>query len=555
MPLAAAAGAGGGKVWGGVLEPDRARERAAPATRPLAPLACPMLTRPARTPCPTRGAQDRQCPADAKQQCEASEAHGFTSVILKREKQLGQSHAQRHSQEFASPSPHARRLFAEAAGNASEPAGGEAEPVCDGITQIVWKVCGNRPGYAPAVTNDTVEEVSARRGCGRGRAAACRHCGPRVAGSLARQRRRCWAVQPDGPPAAEGAGARLPLDRCRARRRRRFPSSRTPFPRPSPTPAHAHAAPPALSAKSTDPHVSVPHRRRAHPGWDHRAGAVDAQAQVRALTRRHAAPRQPPACGAASPGATALRARTSPSFHPCPALMLSNQNPNRPVRTWHRMADSEDEDPRMEIARAARLELEQQQPGSAPAQPAAAAAAAAKGAAVELQPARGAGSVAGDVEAGAGGDKNGGRAAAAAKGARPAHAAHDGGESSSEEEEEEAGEGAEGDGGGEGGARSLDADFAVQGYSPREWGGRADKLRVSALRIYAGRRDTGSSPCTRPQLPCPCVPRGVQPGFLPARLESARSAASSSGSTNRAARCNRSLSALDPRACSWCWSR
>jgi len=37
-----------------------------------------------------------------------------------------------------------------------------AQPlVCDGPAQSVWRECGNRKGYAPVVTNETVEQVGA----------------------------------------------------------------------------------------------------------------------------------------------------------------------------------------------------------------------------------------------------------------------------------------------------------------------------------------------------------------------------------------------------------
>ncbi|KAF6252972.1 hypothetical protein COO60DRAFT_478769 [Scenedesmus sp. NREL 46B-D3] len=125
--------------------------------------------------------EDRQCPADFKEQCNPEEAFFKArlrkAATLKRFAEHGNSStagtATNHTAAVAPPAGQGKRLLAAAAAAASPAAlGGTtaatagpealvdgAHAVCSGEYLESYEECGHRPGWAPAVTGETLEQV------------------------------------------------------------------------------------------------------------------------------------------------------------------------------------------------------------------------------------------------------------------------------------------------------------------------------------------------------------------------------------------------------------
>jgi hypothetical protein len=138
--------------------------------------------------------QSRQCPVDFKQQCDEAQANGAKSAVVggAGSEVFGPKHRALLAAGGEPGAAASNLTFMADGGAAVDDGAADAgnDLVCDGPAQAVWPECQNRPGYAPVVTSDTVEEVRLLwgRSCGhtwgrpldhcRGRAAAW--CGPQA---------------------------------------------------------------------------------------------------------------------------------------------------------------------------------------------------------------------------------------------------------------------------------------------------------------------------------------------------------------------------------------
>ncbi|KIY94682.1 hypothetical protein MNEG_13280 [Monoraphidium neglectum] len=105
----------------------------------------------------------RQCPVDFKQQCDEAQANGAKSAVVggAGSEVFGPKHRALLAAGGEPGAAASNLTFMADGGAAVDDGAADAgdDLVCDGPAQAVWPECQNRPGYAPVVTSDTVEEI------------------------------------------------------------------------------------------------------------------------------------------------------------------------------------------------------------------------------------------------------------------------------------------------------------------------------------------------------------------------------------------------------------
>ncbi|GBF95378.1 hypothetical protein Rsub_07806 [Raphidocelis subcapitata] len=105
--------------------------------------------------------RDRECPATFADQCHALEDQAHAVVGGGRLIDGTIDRLRHHNDTVAAAAGGGRALLqaGEAAGGGGGEGGAGAAAQCDGFARTVWPECGNREGYAPVVTSETVEQI------------------------------------------------------------------------------------------------------------------------------------------------------------------------------------------------------------------------------------------------------------------------------------------------------------------------------------------------------------------------------------------------------------